>query len=172
MASDVWSLGIISTLLLTGEFVFENPENEYTSPATVLNAVPGCDLAEMDYRITWQDVSNLAKDFVHGLLIFNDRARLHVEQALEHGWFTDSTCRQDIQKQYEEAIRGWMPSRPLLDFKEDLAVFREASKSTIDVRSSLVKSLGAHDMPVDFDASATQAKFRIESTTILTCIGK
>ena len=134
MATDMWSLGIISALMLTGEFVFESSKNEYASPAATLNAAAECDLAKIVHSPLWQNISNLAKDFVGNLLVLDEKARLNVEQALEHVWFTDDKRREVIQHQYEEAIRGWMPSRPLLDFKEDLALFREASKSTLDVR--------------------------------------
>lgn len=57
-------------------------------------------------------------------------ARLDSEKALKHGWFTSGKRQKDIQQKYEVAIRGWMPTRPLLDLKEDLAVYRDASKST------------------------------------------
>ena len=134
MATDMWSLGIISALMLTGEFVFESSKNEYASPAATLNAAAECDLAKTVHSPLWQNVSNLAKDFVGNLLVLDEKARLNVEQALEHVWFTDDKRKEVIQHQYEEAIRGWMPSRPLLDFKEDLALFRQASKSTLDVR--------------------------------------
>ena len=130
----MWSLGIISALMLTGESVFENSKNESSSPAAALNAAAECDLTKMAQSPLWQNVSNLAKDFVRNLLVLDEKARLNAEQALEHVWFTDNKRREVIQHQYREAIGGWMPSRPLLDFKEDLALFRQASKSTLDVR--------------------------------------
>ena len=132
----MWSLGIISALVLTGESVFENSQDECASPAAILNAAAECDLAKMAHSPLWQSVSNLAKDFVRNLLVLDEEARLNVEQALEHRWFPDYKGKEDIQQQYRDAIRGWMPSRPLLDFKEDLSVYRQASKSTLDVRSS------------------------------------
>ena len=134
MATDMWSLGIISGLILTGESVFENSKTENASPAGALNAAAECDLAKMIHSPLWQSVSDIAKDFVRNLLVLDENARLTVEEALEHKWFTDYKRREDIQQQYSDAIRGWMPTRPLLDFKEDLAVFRQASKSTLDVR--------------------------------------
>ena len=136
MAMDMWSIGIISALLLTGESVSENSMHEYNSPAAVPNAAAECDLARMVYSPLWQSVNVLAKDFVRNLLLLDEKARLNVETALEHGWFTDSKRKEDIHQEYEDAIRGWIPSRPLLDFKEDLAMFQEASRSTLDVRSS------------------------------------
>ena len=134
MAMDMWSLGIISALILTGESVFEGSHDGFASPAATLNAAAECDLGKMVQSPLWQSISNLAKDFVRNLLALDEKARLNVEQALEHGWFTEYKGKEDIQQQYRDAIQGWMPSRPLLDFKEDLAVFRQASKSTLDVR--------------------------------------
>ncbi len=141
MATDMWSIGIITTLLLTGESVFENSKNKDASSAAVLDAAAECDLAKMDIHSNWQTVSNIGKTFVRSLLILDEKARLKVEQALQHGWFTNGERKETIQKEYEEAIRGWMPSRPLLDFKEDLALYRDASRSTLDVRSSTARSL-------------------------------
>lgn len=136
MATDMWSVGIITTLLLTGESVFENSGNKYASSAAFLDAAAECDLAKMDHNSHWQTVSDLGKEFVKTLLVLDEKARLEVEQALKHGWFTNSKRKNSIQQEYEDAIRGWVPSRPLLDFKEDLALFREASKCTLDVSSS------------------------------------
>ena len=135
MATDMWSLGVISALMLTEESAFESSKNEDASSAAALNAAAECDLAKKIHSPLWQNVSNLAKDFIRNLLVLDEKARLNVEQALEHVWFTDYERREVIQHQYKEAIGGWMPSRPLLDFKEDLALFRQASKSTLDVRS-------------------------------------
>ena len=132
----MWSLGIISALLLTGESVFQNSQNEFASQAAVLDTAGGCDLAKMLHSHLWHCVSNLANDFIRSLLILDEKARLSVEQALKHDWFTDCKGRENVQRQYEDLIRGWMPSRPLLDFKEDLTLFREASRSTPDVRRS------------------------------------
>ncbi|CAD6582985.1 MAG: hypothetical protein ASARMPRED_001122 [Alectoria sarmentosa] len=132
MAADMWSIGIITALLLTGESVFEDSKNEYFSPAAVSDAAAECDLAKMVHSPLWQSVNNLAQDFVRNLLILDEEARLNADQALKHEWFTDCKRKKEIQQKYEDAIRGWMPSRPLLDFKEDLAVFREANNCTLD----------------------------------------
>lgn len=132
IATDMWSLGIISALLLTGESVFQNSQDEYASPAAVLDAAAVCDLAKIVHSHLWQSVSNSAKEFIRNLLILDEKSRLNVEQAMKHDWFTDCQGRENVQRQYEDLIRGWMPSRPLLDFKEDLTLFREANKSTLD----------------------------------------
>lgn len=132
----MWSVGIITTLILTGESVFEMSQDEDASSAANLDAAAQYNLAKIDHGSAWQVVCNLGKGFVKGLLVLDENVRFNVGQALEHGWFTDGKRKKRIQRKYEEAIRGWMPSRPLLDFKEDLSLFKEASKSAIDVRSS------------------------------------
>lgn len=133
----MWSVGIITTLLLTGESVFENSKDDYASSAANLDAAAVYNLAKIDHDSAWQMISDSGKEFVKSLLVLDENARLNVEQALKHGWFTDGKRTKTIQQQYEEAIRGWIPTRPLLDFEEDLALFREAGKSTLDVRSSI-----------------------------------
>lgn len=136
MATDMWSVGIITALLLTGEFIFVNSQSECSSSAAVLDAAAKCDLAKINHSPLWQSVSHLAKDFVRNFLVLDEKARFNVEQALEHGWFTDGKRKKAIQQKYDDAIQGWTPSKALLDFKEDLAGFGEASTSTLDVRSS------------------------------------
>ena len=137
MATDMWSVGIITALLLTGEFIFETSGNMYASPVAVVDAAAECDLSKLDHDTLWQTVNLLGKGFIKSLLVLDENARLEVGQALRHGWFANEKPRENIQQEYEDVIRGWMPSRPLLDFKEDLAVFRDGGKSTLDVRSSL-----------------------------------
>ena len=132
----MWSIGIITTLLLTGESVFENSKEKYASSAGNLDAAAKYNLAKIDHDSAWQMINDLGKDFVKGLLVLDENARLDVGHALKHGWFTEGERKKTIQQQYEEAIRGWMPTRPLLDFRQDLAIFRDASKYTLDVRSS------------------------------------
>ena len=122
--------------MLTGESVFEMPQDEEASSAGRLDAATQYNLAKIDHDAAWQVVNDLGKGFVKGLLVLDEKIRLDAGQALEHGWFTDGKRKNTIQKMYEEAIRGWMPSRPLLDFKEDLALFAEANNPTPDVRSS------------------------------------
>lgn len=136
MAADMWSIGIITALLLTGKSVFEDSRSDYYSSAALMDAAAECDLTKMGQSSLWQGVSNLAKDFVRNLLILDEKARLNVGQALKHEWFTDEKHEKNIKHKYADAIRGWMPSRPLLDFEEDLALFSEVSRSTLDVRSS------------------------------------
>lgn len=132
----MWSLGIITTLILTGDSVFDMSQDEDALSAANLDAAAQYNLTKIDHDSAWHMVNDLGKGFVKGLLVLDEKVRLDVGQALEHGWFTDGERKKTIQKKYEEAIRGWMPSRPLLDFKQDLSLFKEASRSTLDVRSS------------------------------------
>ena len=135
MATDMWSVGIITTLLLTGESVFEDSRNKDASADAVLDAAAACDLAKIDYHSQWRTVSDLGKELVKGLLVLDETTRLNVGQALQHRWFTHGKHEKAIVQEYEKAIRGWMPKRPLLDFKQDLELFREACQSPLDVRS-------------------------------------
>lgn len=126
MITDMWSLGIVCAVLLTGKSVFDNTNDDHASPATIVNATADFDLAKTFHSPLWQSVTTSAKDFVRNLLVLDEKERLNVDQALEHNWFTER--RNDIKQQYDQAIRGWLPSKPLLDFKEDLAIAREASR--------------------------------------------
>ena len=140
MATDMWSVGIITTLLLSGESVFEDSRIKDASADAVLDAAAACDLAKIDYHLQWRTVSELGKDFVKGLLVLDETTRLKVGQALQHEWFTNGKHEKAIVQEYENAIRGWLPNRPLLDFKQDLELFREACQFPLYVRSPITWS--------------------------------
>ena len=74
----------------------------------------------MNHDSTWQAVDDIGKEFDRPLLVFYENARLDVRPALKHGCLTNGKRKKTILQEYEEANRGWIPSRPLLDFKEDL----------------------------------------------------
>lgn len=137
----MWSIGIITTLLLTGELVFEKSKDRYISSVAYLDAAEKYNLAKINHDSAWRMVNDLAKEFVKCLLVLDENTRLDVGQALKQGWFTDGERSKTIQQQYEAIVRGWMPTRPLLDFRSDLALFREASKPTLDVRPSTAFTL-------------------------------
>jgi calcium/calmodulin-dependent protein kinase I len=80
---DMWGIGIITYILLAGYPPFYG-DNDTQLFEKIMNA-------EYDFDDEcWDDVSDLAKDFIHHLLIKNPEERFTAEQALQHPWITST----------------------------------------------------------------------------------
>ncbi|KAG7618602.1 putative calcium-dependent protein kinase 18 CAMK-CDPK family [Arabidopsis thaliana] len=77
--SDVWSIGVITYILLCGRRPFWDKTQD-----GIFNEVMR---KKPDFReVPWPTISNGAKDFVKKLLVKEPRARLTAAQALSHSW--------------------------------------------------------------------------------------
>jgi len=78
---DMWGIGIITYILLAGYPPFY-AENDTALFEKIMNA-------EYDFDDEcWDDVSDLAKDFIQHLLVKDPQERFTAEQALQHAWIT------------------------------------------------------------------------------------
>merc|ERR1711924_99820 len=86
---DVWSLGVIIFILLSGYMPFKANEQHLIRDG-LYTWKPE----------RWSSVSDLAIDFVKKLLTVNPTERLTVAQALEHPWLSHQlSCRERKQRQ-------------------------------------------------------------------------
>ena len=77
---DLWSIGIITFLLLCGYLPFDDKHSEKEiARQTIFEPTP------FEDKI-WKKLSKEAKDFVDGLLQKEPTKRLTIEQAVEHPW--------------------------------------------------------------------------------------
>ena len=97
-ACDVWSIGVITYMLLTGTPPFRG-ENDHA----VLAAVKAAKFVLTGPR--WDHISDAAKDFVSSLLRKNPKHRLTADQALKHPWLRAT----------EDAIQTMRMSHTVLD---------------------------------------------------------
>ncbi|KAM0970251.1 hypothetical protein ACFX13_018617 [Malus domestica] len=87
--SDVWSIGVITYILLCGRRPFWD-KTEDGIFKEVLRKKP-------DFgRKPWPSISNSAKDFVKKLLVKDPRARLTAAQALSHPWVKEGGDASEI----------------------------------------------------------------------------
>ncbi|KAL0966189.1 hypothetical protein UPYG_G00292080 [Umbra pygmaea] len=80
--TDMWSLGVITYMLLSGLCPFLGDDNNET-----MNNILACqwNFEEAEFR----DISEEAKDFISKLLIVNKSWRIGATEALRHPWLSD-----------------------------------------------------------------------------------
>ncbi|XAR73776.1 Non-specific serine/threonine protein kinase [Bertholletia excelsa] len=87
--SDVWSIGVITYILLCGRRPFWDKTEDGIFKEVLKN--------KPDFRRKpWPTISNSAKDFVKKLLVKEPRARLTAAQALSHPWVREGGSASDI----------------------------------------------------------------------------
>ncbi|KAL3527214.1 hypothetical protein ACH5RR_011870 [Cinchona calisaya] len=87
--SDVWSIGVITYILLCGRRPFWDKTEDGVFKEVLRN--------KPDFRRKpWPSISNSAKDFVKKLLVKDPRARLTAAQALSHPWVREGGDASEI----------------------------------------------------------------------------
>ncbi|KAK3413803.1 calcium-dependent protein kinase 28 isoform X1 [Eucalyptus grandis] len=154
--SDVWSIGVITFILLCGRRPFWD-KTEDGIFKEVLKKKP-------DFRRRpWPTISNSAKDFVKKLLVKDPRARLTAAQALSHPWVREGGNASDIPidisvlnnmrqfvkygrlKQFAlRALASTLDGEELADLKDQFAaidVDKNGSISLEEMREALAQDL-------------------------------
>jgi calcium/calmodulin-dependent protein kinase I len=84
IAVDLWSIGVITYVLLCGFQPFYGDDQ-----AQLFKAILEADYVfEKEY---WSEISEDAKDFIRKLLVVNPAERMNCDQALKHKWLTSAT---------------------------------------------------------------------------------
>ncbi|KAL2333794.1 hypothetical protein Fmac_015007 [Flemingia macrophylla] len=154
--SDVWSIGVITYILLCGRRPFWN-KTEDGIFKEVLRKKPDFS------RKPWPTISDAAKDFVRKLLAKDPRARLTAAQALSHPWVREggealeipidisvlNNMRQFVKysrlKQFAlRALASTLNEEELADLKDQfdaIDVDKNGSISLEEMREALAKDL-------------------------------
>jgi serine/threonine protein kinase len=116
-AVDLWSLGCVTVVLLTGGYpFFEAGSGEYSE-----RLASDCNLDVLEKSQSWRDVGTRPKAFVKGLLVLDERQRMTAKESLMHEWFTNDAHRTDFEELYRRTIRHWrprMPKDPIIELVE------------------------------------------------------
>merc|ERR1711892_512247 len=97
-AVDVWSIGVISCILLCGYPPFYD-ENDANLFAQILKG-------EFEFDSPyWDDISEEAKDFIRSLMCVNVEHRLTCHTALGHCWITGKQSERNIHATVSEQLK-------------------------------------------------------------------
>ncbi|XP_043250333.1 calcium/calmodulin-dependent protein kinase I isoform X2 [Colletes latitarsis] len=98
-AIDVWSIGVISYILLCGYPPFYD-ENDANLFAQIMKG-------EFEFDSPyWDDISDSAKDFIHKLMCVNVKERYTCTQALAHPWISgNAASNKNIHGTVSEQLR-------------------------------------------------------------------
>uniref|UniRef100_A0A8C7G0B6 Myosin light chain kinase, smooth muscle-like n=1 Tax=Oncorhynchus kisutch TaxID=8019 RepID=A0A8C7G0B6_ONCKI len=106
LATDMWSIGVICFILLSGELPFQG-----NSDAETLSLVTAARY-EFDQE-SFEDISDQAKDFITSLLKKDTRCRLLCDEALAHPWMASFTLlvRRPTKSLKKDKIRRFLAKR-------------------------------------------------------------
>ncbi|NXY85250.1 DAPK3 kinase, partial [Alcedo cyanopectus] len=91
LAADMWSIGVITYILLSGASPFLGETKQETlANITAVNY-------EFDEEF-FSNTSDLAKDFIQKLLVKDTRKRLTIREALSHPWVTQLKEESKVQE--------------------------------------------------------------------------
>lgn len=140
---DVWSLGVITYILLCGYPPFYSAHGAPISPGMKKRIREG---AYEFPSAEWKNVSNGAKDMIRALLLTDPTQRMTIEQVMECPWV----------KQYTE-----VPSTPL----HTCSVLREEQDAWVDVQEEMTAALAT--MRVDYERAAPLKAIKDSKNPIL-----
>ncbi|KAI4722030.1 kinase-like protein [Aureobasidium sp. EXF-10727] len=133
-AIDLWSVGCVSALMLTGSLAFNHRDGDQDIGQINSRSVSAYDLTQIDRgEQSWDQVPQRARKFVRSLLVLQEEKRSTAKKALEHSWFTNHICSEGFDNVYEKAIGDWKPSTTL---KEEMIVNIDTSDIVIPTPSA------------------------------------
>lgn len=140
-AVDLWSLGCVTTAMLTGATPFSSfrdPEDRRTSYEVIIEAAVSCDLSRLDLLSQWRSASPDAKDFVERLLVLDETARMTASEGLRHKWYED--LRRDFDEVYKFSLKNYRPHALVSNIVERIDPKAAAKKATKQVSYVLKRS--------------------------------
>lgn len=133
-AIDLWSVGCVSALMLTGSLAFNHRDGDQDIGQINSRSVSAYDLTQIDQgKQSWEGVPKRAREFVMSLLRLQESERSTAKKALEHSWFTNHICSEGYEAVYEQAIHDWKPSTTP---KEDIIVNIDTSDIPVPTPSA------------------------------------
>ena len=114
-AVDMWALGCVSVILLTGASPWSHAAqaDSHGAPAKV------CTMEAFEILTSWRNLSSKPKEFVKKLLVVDENSRMTAQDALKDAWFASDVYNADFDELYRKTIRHWKSravQNPALEF--------------------------------------------------------
>jgi calcium/calmodulin-dependent protein kinase I len=101
---DMWGIGVITYILLAGYPPFYDENNRDDDTALFEKVIH----VEYDFDDEcWDEISELARDFIKSLLIKDPSDRLSAKQALKHEWFSSEPPQVDFSKRITRRMSSY-----------------------------------------------------------------
>ena len=124
VAADLYSLGMVTAMLLTGNCIVPREEMEELTQRFVNEELSQTEDSSRCSTEEWKPMSQNAKSFLRHLLDPDDNRRMTATEALSHTWLKDPEDADLIEKGCQRLSRFWKSRTPEVD------LIQHISKST------------------------------------------
>merc|ERR1719410_2092482 len=93
LGADMWSIGVIAFMLLTGHMPFRRSDVSRGSDLRVVKDI--CE-GRVNWSPCFHDLSQDAQQFLKALLVVDPGCRLSASQALAHPWIVGQGMADDV----------------------------------------------------------------------------
>lgn len=145
---DMWSLGCLTGVLLTGFSPFFDP---HTNQFSQTLARKSC-IYQSETEPEWLRLGDRPKDFVRRLLVARAETRMTAKKALTHEWFNNKAHKREFEAVYGRALKSWRPRRAVgsivCDYSTDFRTLTLPDSQWPSVRkgtSTECKTTGSED---------------------------
>ena len=157
-AVDMWSVGCVTTVVLTGvqPFSWASKDANQSTQSATSEAARNANLDGVEHFEEWKRLTGYPKDLVQKLLILDEDARMTADQALKHDWFVNDYFREEFRQVYEKAILGWRKCILPLQDLEHIAGYGKKTvvKGSSCNKSKLIKPVSQGDFSIEsFEAA-------------------
>jgi pheromone a factor receptor len=162
-AVDMWSIGSITSALLSGDVIFTDRAHPdyYEKPFEVIMRLAArCDTSIIDdpTDTAWSKVGDEPKDFVKKLLVLREEDRLTATEALAHPWFSNRRHAPEFKALYDRAIKDWRPPRNPEDLVETIL---DISPAALQQRTKLSEHFAPASLQQSLRPSSSSRQTRL-----------